>query len=190
MQYPQNKVFCIGMNKTGTTSIGDALGLLGLKRLGWNGKISGPLTLRWHEGNYQPFVKFTKQYDAFEDVPWCFVYEEMYKIYPNAKFILTERKTPEAWLSSMQSHIERVGDWVGHYLIYGSYDPVKNADKYLERYNNHNEEVINFFADKPGSLLRLCFENGDGWPELCEFLGLKDIPSFNFPHSNKKPEGN
>lgn len=187
MKFPQQKIFCIGMNKTGTTSIGDALSILGYRRFGWKPSISSGLTLRWHEGNIDKFVDISKEYDVFEDIPWPFVYKEMYDLYPNAKFILTERTTTESWLISIQKHISRGQNWVGHYLIYGSYNPVSDASKYMARYVEHNKEVKDFFKDKPGALLEMCFERGDGWEKLCPFLGVDSLPSEAFPHSNQAP---
>lgn len=185
-KYPQQKIFCIGINKTGTTSIGDALKILGYRRLGWQDNISAALTLRWHEGKIERFVELSKKYDVFEDIPWCLVYKEMHALYPNAKFILTTRSTDEKWLNSICKHVKRNGrsNWIGHYLIYGSYNPEEDTQMYLNKYNSHNEEVREFFKDKPGKLLEMCFENGDSWKEICDFVGLDEIPEVEFPHSN------
>jgi hypothetical protein len=30
------------------------------------------------------------------------------------------------------------------------------------------------------------FSKGDGWAKLCEFLGIKKVPSRPFPHKNSK----
>lgn len=184
--YPQEKIFCIGMNKTGTTSIGDALQLLGYRRLGWDSHLSAHLTYRWHESNMEIFYEEVKKYDVFEDIPWNLVYKEMYAKYPNAKFILTLRKDSLSWLKSIQAHIDRTNNWVGHYLIFGSYNPIEDSKKYVHRYEQHNEEVRAFFSDKPGKLLEMTFENGDAWNKLCPFLGIDEV-DFDFPHSNKRP---
>ncbi|MBY5930384.1 hypothetical protein KUV86_14840 [Halomonas sp. DP8Y7-3] len=185
MEYPQHKVFCIGLNKTGTTSLGDALKILGYRRLGWQDQVSAPLTLRWHEGKLDYFRKLTFKYDAFEDIPWCLVYKEMKAMYPNAKFILTEREDPEKWYDSLVRHVEKRGGWVGHYLIYGAYDLRANKDQCIDKYVRHNDEVREFFSGQPDQLLELNFEKGHGWKELCKFLGMSSLPDEDFPHSNK-----
>jgi hypothetical protein len=51
-------------------------------------------------------------------------------------------------------------------------------------YNNHNQQVIDYFADKPDKLLVICWENKDGWNKLCDFLN-KSVPKVPFPHLNK-----
>lgn len=180
----KNKVFCIGLNKTGTTSLGNAAEQLGYKRLGWNAKISTKLVLRWHESKFQPFVKVIDSYDAFEDLPWPLVFKEIEKKVENAKFILTTRSDEQVWLKSIQKHIKRGSGWVGHYLVYGSYDPFKDHEMYLQKYRDHNNEVRQYFADKPGKLIEMCFENSDGWDKLCGFLDIDDVPTTPFPHAN------
>lgn len=181
----QLKIVCIGLPKTGTTSLGDALEYLGFKRLGWQPKISGPLTVQWHEQNIDRLFEFVYQYDAFEDVPWCQVYREIDAQFPNAKFIVTHRLSSERWLDSIQRHIKRIGRWVGNYWIFGSYDPVQDPQLYIEKYESHLDEVRDYFAGRPEKLLTLCFENGDGWKELTRFLGVEPVPNVSFPHTNK-----
>jgi hypothetical protein len=45
-------------------------------------------------------------------------------------------------------------------------------------------EVQKYFNNQPNKLIVLDWEKGDGWIELCEFLG-KPVPSLPFPHANK-----
>jgi hypothetical protein len=181
----EQKLLCVGLNKTGTTSIGDALEILGYRRLGWKPAISGVLTVRWHEGNLKPFMPHLMNNDAFEDLPWCLVYEAVDRMFPNSKFILTTRRDEQTWLRSMQRHLGRTGNWVGSFLVYGSYDPAKDADTYLRKYREHRDAVRRYFAGRPGKLLEMCFEDGDGWEKLCTFLNVPKIPDVPFPHANR-----
>ena len=71
------KVFVIGLNKTGTTSLGDALSTLGYKRLGWKDILSRKLFHDWYSGHMEHLIGLSRTYEAFEDLPWCFMYEEM-----------------------------------------------------------------------------------------------------------------
>lgn len=180
----KSKVFCIGLNKTGTTSIGDAFRILGYNRFGWRPGISGPLVSRWHEGKFNPFLRVIEAYDAFEDLPWPLVFKEIEQRYDDAKFILTLRSDEQVWLRSIQKHVQRGSNWVGHFLIYGSYDPIEDAELYLRKYRSHNKEVRDYFASKPGKIIEMCFENGDSWDRLCKFLGIEVLPDVPFPHSN------
>ena len=178
------KIFCIGLNKTGTTSIGDAFKILGYARFGWRPGVSGPLVMRWHEGKFDPFLRVIREHEAFEDLPWPLVYREIESRFENARFILTTRAGEDVWLRSIQKHIKRGSNWVGHYLIYGSYDPVADAEMYLNRYRRHNAEVREYFAARPEKLLEMCFEHGDGWEKLCRFLAVETVPDVPFPHAN------
>lgn len=177
------KVFCIGLNKTGTTSLGDALQTLGMSRSGWSLQAA-EFTLCWHEKRFpDEIVQVVEKYDCFEDLPWPLYFEELDKRNPDARFILTTRKTDDAWLRSIQGHIERIENWVGHFLIYGSYDPESDAKKYMKKYQEHNAAVRAYFSSKPDRLLDIHIEEAN-WLTLCEFLGCP-CPDLPFPHSNK-----
>lgn len=179
------KVFCIGLNRTGTTTCGAAFRELGLKLWGWNSH-SAEFTLRWHEGNFsQEMMNAVQNHDAFTDIPWCMLYQELDRIFPESVFVLTKRKSVEIWLRSIQKHIAKSPNWVGHYLIYGSYDPVEDAEFYIQKYNSHNENVEKYFSSRPEKLITLCWERGHAWYELCNFLNLP-VPDIAFPHMNKQ----
>lgn len=183
------KVFCIGLNKTGTSSFGHAMRRLGYRVFGWTGR-SAEFTLNWHEGRLGEEVrKAIANNDAFEDLPWGLWYRELDRLVPDALFVLTERASPSVWLQSIQGHIARGTAWVGHYLVYGSYDPVADADLYLSRYVNHSAQVEAYFGDKPGKLLTVSWDKGGSWEELCGFLGHADVPDEPFPHINRAPTG-
>jgi len=178
------KVFCIGLNKTGTTSLGDALSILGYRRYGWGGQAA-QFTLRWHEGRFTPQMHAeVEKYDCFEDLPWPLMFEHLDKTYPGSKFILSRRADGETWLKSIQTHVSGGRNWVGHFLVYGSYDPERDAKLYLKTYYSHIMMVREYFANQPGKLLEICFEEGHGWKELCSFLDV-DMPGELFPHANR-----
>jgi hypothetical protein len=59
-------------------------------------------------------------------------------------------------------------------IIYGFEENLQDKPAYVARYERHNAEVLAHFAGRPRDLLVLNWENGDGWPELCRFLGKKD----------------
>jgi hypothetical protein len=183
--YRPGKVFCIGWHKTGTRSSGQALQRLGYRLAGWRTPASAELTYRWHEGNFEPIIRDARQFEALKDWPWPLVYRQMDQAFPDARFILTTRISDDVWLRSLQNHVAGRRPWVGRFLIYGSYDPVGDAARHVARYREHNQSVRDYFAGRPGKLLELCLENGDGWPALCAFLGIRDIPSEPFPHANK-----
>ncbi len=187
-QQTKPKVFCIGLGKTGTTSIGDALELLGMKRLTWRRPLSAALMRAVARGDFPRLFETAYAYDALEDFPWPLVYRELDAHFPNAKFILTVRKDPAAWLSALtwQTVGKSRRRLAAYKQIYGYHYPHENPQAFIDYYAKHAEQVTQYFADKhPGKLLELCFERGDGWNELCPFLELP-VPDVPFPHSNRR----
>jgi hypothetical protein len=180
---PPPKVFCVGWQKTGTKSINLALRFLGYRGASWNPE----LFYRWHEGKAEKLIAASYLADAFDDLPWTLAFRELDAAHPDAKFVLTTRPA-DAWLPSLQSHIARSPRWVGHYLIYGSYDPVADADRHLAVYLAHNEAVRDYFRNRPGKLLELSIGQGDEWARLCGFLGRREVPQIPFPHVNSKAQ--
>ena len=173
------KVFGIGWHKTGTKSLNRALMRLGYRPSPWN----IDLVMRWHEGHIAQILHQAAQADAFDDFPWPLVFRELDRAFPDARFILTTRRDDATWLASAQKHMAR-RRWVGHYLIYGSYDAFADPEPFVRRYREHNAAVREYFADRPGKLLDICFERGEHWKPLCAFLGAAGEPNEPFPHQN------
>jgi len=179
------KVFVIGLNKTGTTSLGNALRILGYRKLGWGDFVSRKLFHDWYSGNLQPLIQYSTVYEAFEDLPWPFVYEEMAVLYPDAKFILSLRANEEVWWRSIARHTEK-RVWIGHKLTYGSYSATNDKAAYIDLYLSHRQRVHDFFKDQPGRLLELNIDETGKWDKLCEFLTCDAVPKSAFPKSNTK----
>ncbi|MDX2263679.1 MAG: sulfotransferase [Hyphomicrobiales bacterium] len=187
----RQKVFLIGLHKTGTMSLGRAIKMLGYKlcprppirfnKLG-GAKLDPPYTV---ERMAPELVKIAAsgRYDAFRNYPWSVCYREMYAAFPDSKFILA-RRNPQTWIKSVVSHFgERQGR--GSRFLYGENTPAKgNESHYIDRYERHNAEAIAFFADKPGSLLVFDLETA-GWDELCAFLGRRKPLFRDYPHRNQ-----
>lgn len=53
---------------------------------------------------------------------------------------------------------------------------------YEKFYLKHNKNIINKFNNDK-RFLAVCFETGDGWQQICEFLN-KEIPNKPLPHVN------
>jgi hypothetical protein len=180
-----NKVFGLGLNKTGTTTLGDCLAALGYRQCPYI-----PIyERRWERVEPQVWRRI-EEYDSFVDWPYPLMFREIYRRYPDAKYILSLRRSPEKWLKSLKQHALQTRWWdsplqwdQSDYLAYGQYFPFGNDDKYLDFYRRHTREVREFFQDKPGQLLELCWEHQHGWQELCRFLD-KPVPAMQIPHAN------
>ena len=174
----KTKVFCIGFHKTGTKSLGEALGILGYRVTGPNG-VKDPSVA---DNVWAMAQDLVERYDAFQDNPWPILYRELDERYPGSKFVLTQRDT-QAWLKSQIMHfgqqITPMREW-----IYGVGCPVGNEQVYLERFERHYLEVGEYFQGRPQDLLVMDLARGDGWERLCPFLGV-EIQAIPFPHTNK-----
>lgn len=177
------KVFGIGLNKTGTKSLA-----AGLTRLGYRGTTYDlALTRAVMSGRMRPVWRVVRRYDCFEDWPWPLIFRQLDERYPGSKFILTTRRDSETWLQSLKRHAERTGPTEFRRLIYGYEMPDGHEREHIRFYEEHNAAVRSYFQDRPDQLLEVCWETGDGWAELCPFLGLPVVAEESFPHRNASP---
>ena len=119
------------------------------------------------------------RYDAFEDNPWPLLYRELDERCPGSRFIMTIRPT-DAWVRSVTrffgAKTTPMREW-----IYGAGSPLGNEPRYRERFERHNADVLEHFRHRPDDLLVLRITEGEGWSELCGFLG-HEVPREPFPH--------
>jgi len=71
-------------------------------------------------------------------------------------------------------------------LAYGYSYPHHAEAEHLEIYRRHQADVMEFFetAGASAQLRVLCWETGDGWDALCDFLG-HDRVDWRFPHDRR-----
>ncbi len=174
----KTKVFCIGFHKTGTTSLEIALKKLGFRVTGSFGTKDPDISEKAQRLAFEKAL----EYDAFEDNPWPILYQELDQQFPNSKFIMT-RRSSESWIRSQVRDFGR-SETPMRQWIYGVGCPQGNEDIFVARYERHNREVLAYFKDRSDDLLIFELPKGDGWAELCPFLG-HDIPDEPFPHANK-----
>ena len=185
------RVFGIGWHKTGTTSLQAALDVLGMKGRHFPYEMYTDMTsdvtrIRAAETNY-----------SLTDFPVPLAYEVLDKLYPFSKFILTIRDT-QSWLNSVRTHFtiglmsrESLGGksiWDKknpkkhshdiHELAYGTRE--FNEVVFRERYERHNKEVGQYFANRSEDFLVMDMSTGAGWRELCGFL-KQPVPSSSYP---------
>jgi hypothetical protein len=176
------KVFCIGFQKTGTTSLYAALSMLGYRTASVIGRDWSAERLA-AEGA-QLCVDTARDYDAVQDMPWPIFFRELDAAFPGSKFILTMRN-PERWFSSIEEHFgENAGEMQA--FIYGrdAAAPAGNRARYIDVYMEHAAAVRRHFARRPRDLLIMDLEAGDAWQELCGFLG-ETAPDTPFPVKNR-----
>tara|TARA_B110000091_G_C13620678_1_gene392847 strand:+ start:139 stop:744 length:606 start_codon:yes stop_codon:yes gene_type:complete len=188
-----SKVFGIGWAKTGTTTLGRCLEILGYNHQ------TQKLWLAFDYGkkDFSRIFDVVDKYDSFEDWPWLLMYKEFDKQYPGSKFILTTRGH-SSWVDSYKNMVKTQGKASKHMnkvrsILYDLPFPNVTNEQLINRYNLHVANVQEYFKDRPDDLLIINWKNGDNWEKICPFLG-KEIPNQDFPHANKgdykKPKPN
>lgn len=176
------KIFGIGLNKTGTTTLGHCFSSLGYRHL----SVRRDLLIAYREGRIDDVFSVIDEYDTFEDWPYPLMYRELAERYEDAKFVLTIRRDEKTWLRSLRKHALTASPF-NHCrkLAYGYEYPFENADAHLAFYSKHNSDVATYFAEHGAQdrLLTICWETGDGWEELAGFLGV-DAPAEEIPTMN------
>ena len=176
------KIFGIGLSKTGTTSLASALEVLGFKTRDYPGLTTyaqGDLA------SIDPAV--LEQNEALTDTPIPSFYRELDQRYPGAKFILTVREI-DGWLLSCKKQFtaklaEKQSD--AHNRLFMDLYGTAVFDEALFRsgYQRFVAGVLDHFKDRSQHLLVLDVAAGEGWGELCAFMG-KPVPTIPFPKSN------
>lgn len=172
----KQKVFIIGFQKTGTTSLEHALGLLGYRVYG------GDKNLMKFENcdALKNYIKTTlENWDAVQDMPWPLFYKELFELYPDANYILTTRDSKK-WILSVVTYFASIRIPL-HQKIYKVPCAEGHEEAYMDTYKMHNAAVNDFFRDKPNFLEMKQGENFD-YTTLCQFLKINDIPDKPFPH--------
>lgn len=168
-----HKVFCIGLGKTGTTSLKEAMRILGYRTI--------RLPLQWQG---------ISDFDVALPGISAAMYEDLDAAYPGSKFILTVRDIGR-WLKSVEHDIQRKKDVVQdrmeerekiQLLLYGTAE--FDRKRFEQAYCKHLERVEDYFKKRPDDLLVLDITTDAGWDRLCGFLG-EPVPDVPFPHTNK-----
>ncbi len=108
------RVFCISMQRTGTTSCGKFFRDFGFRWSGWPDDKALGWSQAWYEGDYEAIFSSEafQAANAYEDSPWFApgFFKILYHRFPGAKFVLFTRDET-AWFDSMLSHSG--GDVIG-----------------------------------------------------------------------------
>jgi len=200
----RTRIFCIGLSRTGTSSLITALRVLNIQAIhslhGGSSSDIDYLSDMILKGDFN-LSTFDNSILAYGDIPIPMFYKRLSQQYPNAKFILTTRDiqswllSAERWFKTMgvshfqldinDQYVPRVNISVTDLLRYLTYGSVEfNRKMYASTYITHNKLVRKYFKDSPDFLeINIC-DKDSRWEKLCSFLGRK-IPNEPFPHINK-----
>jgi|CXWL01.1.fsa_nt_gi hypothetical protein len=175
-----NRIFNIGLNRAGTTSLSEALCLLGIRAVHHKHGDLRLYDLMW--ANVQarrPVLHGLDQYDAFSDFGGRDFYKYLDRQYPYSKFILTTREL-ESWLDSRERKVAKNLASPHYHYSFRSVDRegwTKHRADYLADLDRH-------FRGRPGDFLVIDIPAGEGWEKLCPFLGVP-VPDLPFPFKNR-----
>jgi hypothetical protein len=182
-------IFGVGLSRTGTRSLSEALIQLRYRTAHY---IQHKTALRgagtWFAGDFQSDC--LSGYDAAIDLPIPIFFRQLDERYPGSRFILTLRD-PIAWIASVRRHWQAwpiTDDPAGNYrrtlrqTMYGT--DSFSATRMLQVYHAHVRNVQRHFRARPEALLILNVCDGDGWKKLCPFVDRPE-PATPFPWFNK-----
>lgn len=207
-KYPQ-KIFCIGRNKTGTTSLKKVFEKYGF--IVGDQRKAENLDWAYRKRNFEKIVKYCYSAQVFQDFP--FSYPETYRYmdiaFPNAKFILSVRDNPDQWYNSISSFYFKLfakgskltskdlkeamyirKGWMYQNVVEAFCTPEEdplNKEILVNSYLSYNENVIQYFKNSPDKLLVINLSSELSYFKFCDFLGF--IPKYDkFPWINKTSE--
>lgn len=206
IQFNYNKIFCVGMNKTGTESTKAALIELGFQ---FAPQFPAEMMLKdWAERRFDKLIDFCYDYQCFKDIPFSlpYTFQILDTYYPHSKFILTIRDNSQVWFESIkrfhgklfsqgktpswedldsasyvyQGWMAEASKYIFQADEYGLYD----RSRYIEVYEFHNQMVIEYFRYRSDALLVINIASEGAYEQLCKFLVVSPLRK-NFLHLNK-----
>lgn len=174
----------------------------------WTNKIFVPSLLSGAATLGTPDLDLiASKFKATADFPMALYYEQVLEKYPNCKFILTERGSPEEWFRSWNTLTTSITEATNlggvvftnvrrysHYLkwlfaivnrddthLTSSVPLPQNPQAAMAGYVEHNARVR---ATIPADQLLIYNIRHDGWEPLCEFLQVEPCPTTAFPKTN------
>jgi hypothetical protein len=201
------KIFCIGLNKTGTTSLKTEMQELGF--MVGNQREAELMVEDWAKRDFNRLIKYCRTAQFFQDVPFSYPYTfiVMDQAFPGSKFILTIRDNAEEWYNSVikfqsklwgnskvpptsedlkkANYIYKGRPYQTKKLVHNvADDDLYNKDILLDFYNTHNKNVMDYFNHRADDLLVINLKEKNSYSKFCRFLGIEQKKNA-FPWENK-----
>ncbi|MBE7214286.1 sulfotransferase family protein [Shewanella benthica] len=178
----EQKVFIIGLPRTATTSVCVATLSLGFKTA--------------HTAYTQ---RAMDEAQIIADTPVFCDYQQLDKVYPDAKFVYLTRES-DKWLPSIRQLLERM--YTNLQRSDGGFNPILKRcynevfepltldniakDSFLlECYQRHYQGALDYFSGREQDLLIIDVARPGSFQQLADFLDVADIePWQNFEHIN------
>ena len=208
----KHKVFCLGLSRTGTTSLCAALQDLGYDAVHFplslytqshligtahfSPKLDLPPYKKWRRkkeikalGLINP-LEILNSSDAFGDLPIPLYYKELDKLFPGSKFILTTRAL-DKWLNSMkwlfaQGKILWQRGLISDELHYTTYGTTTYQPSILSKaFEEHIHDTELYFQYRDKDFCHLRIDKGElTYDKLKEFLSVESDFSGPCPRVN------
>lgn len=176
------KVFGIGLNKTGTTSLHLACEHLGLRSMHWGDRRAFDDVLRAQRDGRRLLEYVGEQFDAYSDIETLATRFDVADVqYPGSRFVLTVREV-EGWVDSRRRHIERNRRDQAAGTYHGTNTRI-DEDLWRRQWQAHLDRALAYFGDRD-DLLVLDIQGGHGWERLAPFLGRPVPAGIPFPRGN------
>ena len=202
----ESKIFCIGFNKTGTTSVKKSFQDHGFK-VGNQAKAE-LLLPNYIRQDYNAIISYCMYYKAFQDIPFSYrhTYKNLDKAFPGSKFILTVRDNEDQWYNSLTRFHQNIlntksiptardlkeADYRYKGFFYDSIvtkygtsdsDPY-NYNILTDYYSKHIEEVRDYFKDREQDLIIINLSDRGSYKRMCDFLNVSPLYD-EFPWQNR-----
>ena len=172
------KVFAIGFNKSGTSSLHALFLTLGLPS--------------YHGQNWVNCedLNLLRTYDCFsDDYPGNF--QKLDYLFPNSKYILQVRDLG-GWIYSRLAHIDREKRNNPQKVFPPTWDATEQAVKmWIKQRNIHHQFVLSYFSNRPTDLLTINYiKDKNAATKICRFLGYRgryERPKKNVNPAKKHP---
>lgn len=169
----QNKIFGIGLPKTGTFSLCFAMRLLGYK------------SIHYIKPNTYSFYKnIILKNDFINDCPINYIFDLLAEEFKNSKFICTTRNY-DSWIKSSKKFFKkpRNNHSQPHMMsLFNSNFYIEN--NFRESYYFHQEKVKKFSKNNEVLFLPIESSSEIKWNLILNFLNLNKNITIKYPHLN------
>lgn len=204
----RTKYFCIGCNKTGTTSLAKAFREFDF--IVGNQSEAELLSNDHFSEKTDSIINYCMYAEVFQDVPFSLplAYEYLDKAYPNSKFILTIRDNPDQWYNSLVNFHSKIycsGDSMPTWSMIKRSNYVRknwsfeihkkmfslseqdnpyDYGKLTNLYTRHIYSVKKYFKNRPEDLLIINLKDKTSFDQFKKFIRVKSEIN-QFPWENK-----
>jgi hypothetical protein len=177
------KIFVIGLPRTGTTSVCAAM-----------------LTLGFRVAHTAYTDRAFDEAQVIADTPAFYDYQQLDQSYPNAKFIYLEREL-EKWLPSIQQllarmHVNLIRDDGGfnpiikrcYQAVFAPYslENINNTEFLAQCYQQHKSQIQQYFQTREADFLAIDISDKQSYSQLIKFLDIEEstLTTSNFEKLN------